>query len=88
MTAKLSPEMEAARQHALAAGSGKLVRSPGGFWAAADAGKDRNGVPKPWFGTTTVEALVKRGAAEYTQWKDRNWDGKPFPVEVTVKPIT
>lgn len=75
--ANLSPTMqdavEFARQH-----GNKLIRLPGGFWC-------REGLTRwerPWFGTTTVEALVKRGVAEYTKWQEGR---SRFPIEMTLK---
>lgn len=53
-----------------------LRRYQGGFWAKAGwKGPRLDGV---WFGTTTVEALVDRGLAEYTQWQEGR---VRFPVE-------
>jgi hypothetical protein len=51
-----------------------LCRYPGGFWQAP-------GGYQVWaqhFGTATVEALVKRGVAAYTEWRDGR-NGR-FPV--------
>jgi len=59
--------------------AGKLVRYPGGYWAAEHWERWTT----PWYGTSTVEALVRRGEAVYIQWKDGK-HGK-FPVEVTIK---
>lgn len=72
---ELSPTMKEAVEHARQHG-GKLVRLPGGFWTAPDA------PIKPWWGTTTVQALVTRGAAAYTKYQE-GANGK-FPVEATI----
>ena len=40
-----------------------IDRYPGGFWRCGSTG----GLT---FGTSTVEALVGRGIAEYTEWRD------------------
>jgi len=54
---------------------GKLIRYPGGFWYPDGPGQRS-------FSTPTVEALVRRGLAEYTAWKDgRNGF---FPIEMTL----
>lgn len=79
MNPNLSPEMKKAFDFGQANG-GKLIRHPGGFWC----GVGLNPGTSKTFGTTTVEALVKRKAAEYTTWKD-NRSGK-FPVEATMTP--
>jgi hypothetical protein len=75
----LSPEMVDCYEFA-AANGGKLHREAGGFWCG------RNGRSGPTFGTSTVQALVKRNVATYSVWKDRE-RGYPFSVEMTVKPI-
>jgi hypothetical protein len=71
----LSPTMLAAFEHAKAHG-GAIVRYPGGFWYAADriGGKS--------FGTPTVEGLVSRGAATYTEWQEGR-NGR-FPIRATL----
>jgi hypothetical protein len=56
----------------------KLMRYPGGFWCQ----EGLSSWSRPWFGTSTVEALVTRGVGEYTQWVDGK-HGR-FPVEMTV----
>lgn len=63
----------------------ELVRYPGGFWYKAD---------QPWseyrwksFGATTVEGLVRRGAAEYSEWRTDGRSGHKFPVRVTMKDL-
>jgi len=63
-----------------AAEHGALCRYPGGFWQAP-------GGYQRWakhFGTPTVEALVTRGLAEYTEWRDGR-NGR-FPVRCELAP--
>ena len=74
---ELSPKMKSAVAH-MQRHDNKLIRYPGGYWAAVDW-RSWNG---PSFGTPTVEALVNRGLAEYTAWKDGR-SGK-FPIECTL----
>ena len=57
----------------------KFVRYPGGYWAA-EGWHMWHG---PSFGTPTIEALVRRGVAEYTVWHEGR-NGK-FPIEVALK---
>ena len=78
MNPELSPKMLKAIDH-MKNHDNKLVRFPGGYWAAE--GWAWHG---PYFGTSTVEALVRRNVATYTVWKDGR-NGK-FPIEVTLKP--
>jgi hypothetical protein len=56
---------------------GSIRRYQGGFWRPDPQGGYS-------FGTSTVEALVKRGLAEYSEWKDGG-SGR-FPIEATLKP--
>lgn len=74
---ELSPTMHDAVEYAKQHGN-KLIRYPGGFWCA-------EGIQRPWYGTTTINALVDRGVAEYTKWQGREngWSG--FPIEMTLK---
>ncbi len=79
-----SPTMRAAIDHALLHSNGvigcaKLYRFPGGFWSD----KDWRLYEGPYWGTTTIEAIVKRGAGEYTKCQGRK-DGSKFPVEVHI----
>lgn len=74
---ELSPTMHSAINFAKKNGD-KLIRQPGGFWRA-------EGVQYPWFGSSTINALVDRGVAEYTQWQERKNGGQPFPIEMTLK---
>lgn len=76
-TSELSPEMARAVAFAIGHG-GKIVRHPGGFWGATDFVQHKS----PWFATTTIQALVRRGAAAYTNWQEGR--GGRFPIEVTV----
>jgi len=55
--------------------AGKLVRYPGGYWAAEHWDRWKT----PWYGTPTVQALVTRGLAGYTEWKQGR-NTQPFPV--------
>lgn len=73
---ELSATMRAALDHA--SKNGGLVRSPGGYWGP----RAPCGCPLT-FGTSTINALVSRGLAEYTEWKDgRNGS---FPIRMAVK---
>lgn len=64
MSDELSPEMDRAAEFARKHG-GKLYRHPGGFWGS----ETWSGMNGKWFGTATVEALVKRGAATYSAYR-------------------
>jgi hypothetical protein len=72
MNNQLSPTMQDAVAYAKKRG-GKILRRPGGYWGE-----------HPWFGTTTIQALISRGVAEYSQWQERKSGGR-FPIEVTIK---
>ena len=51
----------------------QILRFPGGFWGSRGGGD-------PWFGTTTIQALVLRGFLEYAEWK-----GNPrFPIKAVI----
>lgn len=78
MNSELSPRMIAAMQHMHRNGN-KLVRFPGGYWAR-EGWHSWNG---PCWGTPTVEAIVRRGYAEYSVWKDGR-GGSRFPIECTL----
>ena len=78
----LSTTMEAALLHAKKH-HGTLVRHPGGFWTAPGDIKWECGRPTvPYFGSSTIEALVSRGVLYYS----RHVEGINgiFPVEVEV----
>lgn len=61
---ELSKTMKAAM--AAARDNGGIIRRfPGGFWG--HNGMDRQ---RPWFGTTTIQALVSRGFLEYSEWHE------------------
>jgi hypothetical protein len=62
---------------------GSLVRSPGGYWHAPKELQMFGIRSVITFGTSTVAALVSRGVADYTEWKDGR-NGR-FPVKVTLK---
>jgi len=73
---ELSATMRGALDYA--SKNGGLTRKPSGYWAATK--------PCAWpltFNHRTVNALVSRGLAEYTGWKDgRNGS---FPIRMVVK---
>jgi hypothetical protein len=56
---------------------GELVRLPGGFWV-------RNGAALSdcHYGTPTVQALVSRGVATYSEWQEGRY-GR-FPIRMTL----
>lgn len=59
---------------------GEIHRYPGGFWHC----HDQTGRATPVsHGTSTVEALVRRGVAEYCDWKG-NAAGR-FPVKARLR---
>jgi hypothetical protein len=74
---EVSKKMQQAMLYALVNG-GKLRRYRGGFWAMENW---RHG-QLPWFGTSTVEALVSRGLMSYSEWRDGR-KGR-FPVAAVV----
>ena len=74
---ELSPKMKSAVAY-MQKHDNKLVRYPGGYWASVGWHLWSG----PCFGTPTVQALVRRGVAEYTVWKDGR-SGK-FPIECTL----
>lgn len=57
---------------------GKLTRHQGGYWAY-HGWRHGNG---EYFGTTTVNGLVKRGRLRVTEWKQGR--GDRFPVEAEI----
>lgn len=60
---------------------GSLVRFPNGYWAR----KGWSAWQGPCFGTSTIEALVRRGVCAYTLWKEAGRvGGAKFPIEVSV----
>ena len=83
---KVSKKMQQAMLYALANG-GKLRRYRGGFWAM----ENWRHAQFPWFGTSTVEALVSRGLMSYSEWRDGRKGrfpvaavvSKPPPVQLT-----
>lgn len=78
---KVSPTMQAAYEYAMANG-GVLVRFPGGYHQPVEWKIDTlERVSEAW-GTSTIEALVKRGYARYTKWQDGRRG--PFPIEATM----
>ena len=78
MAKALTPTMHHARVYARKHG-GKLYRYPGGYWAKPNWQQSEHS-----FGTLTIEGLVSRGVAEYSDWREGR-NGR-FPVEVTVTP--
>ena len=71
-----SPTMKALRDWIQERG-GSITRFPGGFWTVEPWGQ------KTW-GTSSVEALVRRGALEYCDWKE-NRNGR-FPIRARMTP--
>ena len=74
---EISKKMQEAMLYALVNG-GKLCRYRGGFWAMENW---RHG-QHPWFGTSTVKALVSRDLMSYTEWQEGR-NGR-FPVAAVV----
>ncbi len=72
LTATMNACLDHTREH-----GGTLTRYPGGFWRVA-------GIGEPWFGTTTIEALTKRGFLVYTEWAGEA--PRKFPVAAVIPP--
>lgn len=66
--------VEFAKQH-----GNVLIRHPGGFWSHENW---HINIGDPAYGTGTIEGIVKRGAGEYTEWKDGR-RGR-FPIRMTL----
>jgi hypothetical protein len=70
---------------------GEIIRYSGGFWAEVNAemlplhngGKLTGYYPKKYFGTNTIEALVKRNLIFPTEYKNSKY-GK-YPVKYKLK---
>lgn len=77
----LSPTMQQAAAYARQHG-GSLERFPGGYWCEPGRSQWDAYRVTSTFSTKTIEALVARGVAEYTQWKDGR-NGR-FPIKVTL----
>lgn len=66
----------------------KLTRHPGGVWSGKVhpdiVGIDCYNLDETYlrFRTTTIQGLISRGIAEYTDWKEGS--NRRFPVEVTL----
>lgn len=82
MTSALSPLMREAVEYAGSHG-GVLIRLPGGFWVRDGHTQWDGWQAQRTFGTPTVQALVAREVAEYTEWRDGR-NGR-FPVRVELK---
>jgi hypothetical protein len=78
---EISSKMQEAMMYALANG-GKLRRYRGGFWAMENWREGQH----PWFGTSTVKALVSRGLMSYTDWHAGRKG--PFPVAAVVAELS
>lgn len=74
---ELSKKMQEAMLYAMVNG-GKLCRYRGGFWAMQNWRKGQ----RPWFGTSTVKALVSRNLMSYTEWQEGR-NGR-FPITAVV----
>ena len=65
---------------------GKLVRYVGGYWAPENSPlRSHDGHPVDYVGTSTIEALVKRGELTYSDWKEGR--GGKFPIAVVLKAL-
>lgn len=61
-----------------------ITRYPGGFWAQAGWKGEHYG---EWFGTSTIEALVKRHMLFYDQWQESRAGKFPIRATMTEKPL-
>lgn len=72
----LSPTMRALVDYMRSHGNA-IHRHLGGFWAREDWTLHRG----ESFGTTSIEALVKRGVAQYTIWQQNRRGTSRFPIK-------
>jgi len=79
--ASLSPTMRECADRIRSHCGRIIVRYPGGFWCVKNSSGE---TVAPTYGTTTVEALVKRGVLEYSEWKE-NRNGR-FPIRARMTP--
>lgn len=63
----------------MSANNGVIERYQGGYWAK----QGLTLISRPWFSTTTVEALHARKLIEYIEWKNGR-DGRSFPVKARI----
>lgn len=61
-----------------------ISRHPGGFWAQADWKGTCSG---EWFGTSTIEALVKWHMLFYDQWQESRAGKFPIRAKMKEKPL-
>lgn len=84
LSTELSPTMQKAvefiREH------GSIVRYQGGFWNKPGCTNYFEYANSSGFGTTTIDALAKRGVIEYTEWKEKT-DSYRFPIAAKLKEI-
>lgn len=73
--------MAAAVDFALEHG-GEIVRLPGGYWTHRGAGWNGNRPAGAYFGSSTIQACVLRGALEYSEWKENRMGS--FPVAARI----
>lgn len=80
---KMSATMAASLAEIIDRG-GKIIRHQGGWWTEPGATpKGIIGHPFDWWlGGSTVQALVRRGEIEYTEWKEGR--GFRFPIAASV----
>lgn len=78
ISATMAIALDMAQRH-----DGRLVRLAGGFWTWKGAPRNgHNGHPVDYAGTSTIEALVKRGRMQYVEWRPGRRGS--FPVEVRI----
>lgn len=64
---------------------GEIVRFQGGFWAPRNIARHtHSGIPVSYHGASTVQGLVDRGYATYTEHREGR--GGRFPIRATLQP--
>lgn len=78
LTAPMVIALDAATAH-----GGKLVRHQGGYWSWLGCPRrQHDGLPKEWFATSTIHALVMRDRLRYSEWRDGRNGCFPIAAEV------
>lgn len=62
---------------------GEFVRYQGGYWAARNGPRACDGIPRPNYGSSTVQAIIDRGEATYTEWRDGRNGRFPIAIKLT-----